>query len=127
MTTYLWIGLGGFLGANARYLVQTWAAKRWDANFPLGTMMANVTGAFLLTLFALLLAERFNIRPEIRIFVATGFLGSYTTFSSLGYETWLLFDTRGWGLAALNLFGNLVLGGLAIILAVFIAKGMAPS
>lgn len=127
MTTYLWIGLGGFLGANARYLVQTWAAKRWGINFPLGTMMANVTGAFLLTLFALLLAERFNVRPEIRIFVATGFLGSYTTFSSLGYETWLLFDSRGWGWAALNLFGNLLLGGFVIMVAVLIAKGLASS
>ena len=122
MTTFLWVGLGGFLGANARYLVQTWAANRWGTHFPYGTMIANITGAFLLALFATLTLERFHVRPEIRLFFATGFLGGYTTFSSFGHETWQLLNGPGWWIAALNLLGNLLLGGIGILLGVMMAR-----
>ena len=122
MATYLWVGLGGFLGANARYLVQIWAADRWGAHFPFGTMIANVTGAFLLALFATITLNKFQISPEIRLFVATGFLGGYTTFSSFGHETWQLLNGPGWWLAVLNLLGNLLLGGIGILLGVVSAR-----
>ncbi|MEM7033445.1 MAG: fluoride efflux transporter CrcB [Chloroflexota bacterium] len=127
MPTFVWIGLGGFLGANARYWVQTWSANRWGTDFPLGTFIANVTGAFLLALFATLMADNLNVRPELRLFVATGFLGGYTTFSSLGFETWILLDTKGLSLAVLNLFGNIVVGALSIFLGIFIAKLITSS
>ena len=122
MTTYLWIGLGGFLGANARYLVQNWATVRWGANFPYGTLLANVSGAFLLTVFATLGLERLNISPEIRLFVATGFLGGYTTFSSWGYESLRLLEVQGWWSAGLNFLGNVILGALAILLGLIVAR-----
>ena len=122
MPTFMWVGIGGFLGANARYFVQLWCANRWGMGFPIGTMVANVTGAFLLALFATLVTEWLNVSQEIRLFVATGFLGGYTTFSSLGLETWLLLDNRGVWLAILNLFGNLILGAGGIVLGVIIAR-----
>lgn len=122
MATYIWIGIGGFLGANARYLVQTWAANRWGAHFPFGTMIANITGAFLLALFATITIDRMQVRPEIRLFFATGFLGGYTTFSSFGHETWQLLTGSGWWMAALNLLGNIMLGGIGILLGVLAAR-----
>ena len=125
MTTYLWIGLGGFLGANARYLVQSWATARWGLNFPYGTLIANVTGAFLLTLFATLITERFTVSQEVRLFVATGFLGGYTTFSSFGYETWQLFDRLGWWGAGVNILSNLLLGTVGIMLGLMVARWIA--
>ena len=122
MTTYLWIGLGGFLGANARYIVQTWANNRWGSEFPYGTMLANVTGSFLLAFFLTLLTVRFNMSNQGRLLIATGFLGGYTTFSSFGYETWQLFETSGLTTASFNLIGNMLLGAVGVILGVALAR-----
>ncbi len=122
MSTYLWIGLGGFLGANARYLVQSWAAGRWGGAFPYGTMIANVTGSLLLAFFMTIATERLSLSPQTRLFLATGFLGGYTTFSSFGYETWQLLETAGRLQFGLNFLGNIVLGATGVLLGVALAR-----
>ena len=122
MSTYLWIGLGGFLGANMRYLLQLWSADRWGSAFPYGTMAANVTGSFLLAFFMTLAIERFTIDPQVRLFIATGFLGGYTTFSSFGYETWRLLETSGWRQMGLNFFGNVMLGAVGVFFGIALAR-----
>lgn len=119
---YLWIGLGGFLGANARFLVQQWAAARWGADFPYGTMIANVTGSFIIALFLTLITERFLVSPEFRLFVAVGFLGGFTTFSSFSFETFTLLRGSGWWSAGLNFLGNTVLGMIGVILGIIVAQ-----
>ena len=119
---YLWIGLGGFLGANARYLVQLWAASRWGADFPYGTMLANISGSFIIAFFLTLATQRLTIPPELRLFVAVGFLGGFTTFSSFSLETFHLFEQSGWWVASLNFFGNTVLGMAGVILGIFLAQ-----
>ncbi|MCB0162836.1 MAG: fluoride efflux transporter CrcB [Anaerolineae bacterium] len=119
---YLWIGLGGFLGANARFLVQQWAAARWGADFPYGTMIANVSGSFIIALFLTLITERFLVSPEFRLFVAVGFLGGFTTFSSFSFETFTLLRGSGWWAASLNFLGNTVLGMIGVILGVVVAQ-----
>ena len=83
---YLIIGLGGFLGANLRYLVGGWAAEKWGASFPFGTLLINVSGSFVLGLFLAAVTGRLSIDPHWRLFFAIGFLGAYTTFSSYTYE-----------------------------------------
>lgn len=121
MLTYLWIGLGGFLGANCRYLVQGWAAQQWGADFPYGTMIANVSGSFIIALFLTLATERVSISPATRLFVAVGFLGGYTTFSAFSLETFRLIEQNDMWLAALNFFGNTVLGFASVLFGVFLA------
>ncbi len=118
---YLWIGVGGFLGVNTRYIVQMWAAYRWGADFPYGTMLANVSGSFLIAFFLTLATERLAIPTEPRLFVAVGFLGGFTTFSSFSMETFLLLRESGWWAAGLNVFGNTVLGLGGVILGIFLA------
>ncbi len=119
---YLWIGLGGFIGANARYMVQQWAATRWGFNFPYGTMLANVSGSFIIAFFLTLATGRLTISPEVRLFVSVGFLGGFTTFSSFSLETFNLFEQSGWLLAALNFLGNTTLGLTGVILGVYLAR-----
>ncbi len=118
---YLWIGLGGFAGANARYLLQQWAAARWGADFPYGTMLANVSGSFIIAFFLTLATGRLIISPEMRLLVAVGFLGGFTTFSSFSLETFKLFEQSGWSAATLNFAGNTVLGLLGALAGVALA------
>lgn len=122
MVQYLWIGLGGFIGVNARYLLQQWAANQWGADFPYGTLLANVGGSFVIAFFLTLATGRLAISPEVRLFVAVGFLGGFTTFSSFSFETFRLIEQSGWGAAGLNFIGNTVLGLLGVLLGVVLAQ-----
>lgn len=113
---YVIIGVGGFLGANARYLVASWAAQRFGATFPYGTFIINVTGSFLLGMFLALLQDRVAVHPHYRLFFAVGFLGAYTTFSTFSYESLRLLQEGNILLALLNLFGSLAVGLLGTVL-----------
>jgi CrcB protein len=119
---YIWIGLGGFMGANARYLVQQWAAARWGAHFPYGTMLANVSGSFIIAFFLTLATGRLPVSPELRLLVAVGFLGGFTTFSSFTIETFRLVEQNGWSAALLNFTGNTALGFGGVLLGIILAR-----
>ena len=70
---FIWIGLGGFLGANARYLVSLFAAGRLGTTFPYGTFIVNILGSFIIGFFLTLSLERISVSPELRLFFAVGF------------------------------------------------------
>ena len=117
----MWVGIavGGALGALARYALTLWVQARlapghWAA-FPLGTLVINVLGSFLLAL-AITLSARGLLSAELRLAFGTGFVGAFTTFSTFEWETHgLLSGGRAlWG--GLYLFGNLALGYLAVLL-----------
>lgn len=102
---YLVIGLGGFLGANARYLVAGWATRRFGAAFPYGTFLINLSGSFLLGLLLAFLRERIFLHPDHFLFFAVGFLGAYTTFSTFTYESLRLLQDGSVLLVSINIFG----------------------
>jgi CrcB protein len=124
MLQYLWIGLGGFIGANTRYLLQQWTANLWGADFPYGTLFINVSGSFIIGLFLTLATGRLALPSEVRLFMAVGFLGGYTTFSSFSYETLRLLEQGQWWSATLYFFGNIGLGMLGVFLGVVLARLM---
>lgn len=119
---FIWIGIGGFLGANARYLVSIWAAGRWGTAFPYGTTLVNILGSFIIALFLTLSLEKFAISPEWRWLFAVGFLGSFTTFSTFSYETMGLVAQSRWTAAGLNLIGEVLLGLVAVALGIVLAR-----
>ena len=121
MMNFLWIGVGGFLGANSRYLVVLWAARVWGADFPHGTLLVNVVGSFILALFLTLTTGKLTVSPEVRLLVAVGFLGSFTTFSSFSYEWYQLVAQGRWLAAGLDFFGNTVLGLIGVIAGMAVA------
>jgi CrcB protein len=107
----LLVGCGGFVGAVLRYgvggLVHRSAAL---AGFPFGTLVVNVTGCLLIGAAAATVETRQLLRPEARLFLMVGVLGGYTTFSTFGYETFVLLREGGYGQAAANAVGQVLLG-----------------
>ena len=121
---YLIIGVGGFIGAIARYAVAIWIGQRWGRNFPLGTFVINVTGSFLIGLLMTLMAERIIENPQWRLLLVVGFLGAYTTFSTFEYETGALLRDGEWMFAGLNVMGSVLVGFIALKLGEVIAKSI---
>jgi CrcB protein len=122
MEKFLLISTGAVLGANARYWLGTWVSEKWGSTFPIGTLIINITGSFLLGLFMTLATERFLIDPRWRFLVAVGFLGAYTTFSTFTYESFNLIFKGQWLPGLLNLLGSSLLGLLAVGLGVYLGK-----
>jgi CrcB protein len=115
MATVAAVSAGGMLGANARYLVGRWAVALWATTFPWGTLVINISGSFVLGFYLTLVTERFTGRATTRLFVATGFLGAYTTFSTFGYDTAHLIQTSHYWQAGLNVVASLVVGMLGVV------------
>lgn len=122
MTRFLVVGLGGALGAMARYGVSLAVATFWRRDFPLATMVANVTGCFILGLLGTLAAERIPIDPLLRLLIMTGFVGAYTTFSTFEYETQRLVEVGAMWPALLNVVLSIVAGFAAVQLGVMLAR-----
>jgi CrcB protein len=111
---YLAIGGAGFLGAIARYFVATLSGRFFGTRFPIGTMIINISGSFILGWFMTRVQERVVVSDAVRLAVAVGFVGAYTTFSTLMYESSALFEDGSGNKAVFNLLGSLALGLLAV-------------
>lgn len=122
---YFVVGAGAFLGANLRYIMAGWIAGRIGGSFPLGTLVINVTGSFVIGLFLAGLGERAASATHLRLFFATGLLGGYTTFSAYSYETLALIQQNNWTGAALYAGGSVALGLAAVVAGVWMARLMA--
>ena len=124
MSKFLFIGFGAFVGANARYLMQNWAATRWGTAFPLGTLLVNVVGSFILAFFMTVATQRVAISSNWRLFVGVGLLGGYTTFSSFAFETLALMGSDQWLSAAFYFGGNVMVGLLAAFAGMMLARAI---
>lgn len=122
MEKFFIISIGAVLGANARYWLGGWAAQKFGASFPYGTLIINLTGSFALGLFITLITQRFLVDPNWRLLIAIGFLGSYTTFSTYTYESVNLILTGQVWLGAINLFASSVLGAVAAISGILLGR-----
>ena len=124
MMNVLVIGVGGFVGAVARYGIAVWIGRRWGKSFPLGTFVVNVSGSFLIGLLMTLMAERFTENPQWRLLLVVGFLGAYTTFSTFEYETGALLKDSEWLFAGLNVVLSVIVGFVALKLGEMMAKSL---
>jgi len=120
--TLLLVGAGGFTGAITRYLVDGWVSTASGASFPWGTLVVNVTGSFMLGLLFAASVERGVLPAAIRAPVLIGFIGAYTTFSTLTLETWRLVEEGSYVAAVGNLGGSMLLGIVAVVAGLAIGR-----
>ncbi len=119
---YLWVGIGGFLGANARYGMTRLVADRLGTNWPWGTFLINLIGAFLIGIVLTSLTERTVADPVWRQVIVIGFLGGYTTFSSYTFEAIALAQGGEWRAATLYVLGSNILGLIACAAGITLAR-----
>lgn len=118
------IGLGGFAGAVARYAIDGWVTGLARGGFPWGTLAVNVSGSLLIGFLFALGTERALIPADLRGPLMIGFIGAYTTFSTLALESWRLVEDGAWLMGALNLGGSIALGLGAVIAGVLIGRAI---
>ena len=116
MLNYLWVGLGGALGSIARYWFSGLIARFFGETFPLGTLLVNITGSFVIGFFAMATSPdgRWLVAPGVRTFFMIGICGGYTTFSSFSLQTLNLAQDKEWLFASLNIAGSVLLCLLAV-------------
>lgn len=122
MKELLLVGVGGFVGANARYLVNGFVAKYLSASLPWGTLVVNVTGSFLVGGFLAWTTERVLADSSYRFLVVVGFCGAYTTFSSYAFETARLIEQGHLWAATGNFVMNNLLAVLGAVAGVAVAR-----
>ena len=108
MTRVALVALGGAIGSVARYGVGAVAAQVLGSAFPWGTLFVNLSGSFLIALVMHVALAGTAISLDLRVFLTTGIMGGFTTYSSFNYETLALLNQRAYGLAGLNLAGTVV-------------------
>ncbi|MGE3840142.1 MAG: CrcB family protein [Vicinamibacterales bacterium] len=120
MSRLCWICLAGAAGTGTRYLVALWAAQRFGSSFPVGTLIVNLAGCFVMA-FLMQTAISLAWSPTLRSALTIGYLGGLTTYSSFNYETTRMFQEGASGLALVNagatILGGLVAGWLGLVLA----------
>ncbi|HXG59649.1 MAG TPA: fluoride efflux transporter CrcB [Thermoanaerobaculia bacterium] len=122
MSRFLAVAVGGALGAMSRYAVVLFVATFWKRDFPLATLLINVSGSFVLGFFATVAAEKSSLDPLWRLLIATGFIGAYTTFSTFEYETQRLTESGALWWGALNVLTSVAAGYAAVQFGIFLAR-----
>ena len=122
MTNVLWVAMGGAIGAAGRYVVATHALRLMGPGFPWGTLAVNIVGSLVMGLLAGAFAYRFHVSPEIRMFLMTGILGGFTTFSAFSLDVSVLVERKDFMLAAGYIIGSVSLAVIALFIGLKIAR-----
>lgn len=119
------VAAGGAAGAVARYLVDGWIADRVAGAFPWGTLAVNLSGAFLVGFGFALIVEASVLPAWTRGPLLIGFLGAYTTFSTLMLESWRLWEDGAVALALLNIGGSSIAGLIAVLAGLTLGRAIS--
>ena len=122
LAPYFVIGLAGSLGAILRYVVANVSGRVFGTGFPVGTFIINITGSLFLGWFMTIIRDRMIVSDTVRLAVAVGFVGAYTTFSTFVYESNTLLEDGAGIKAMVNLLGSLAVGLIAVRLGIALAR-----
>ena len=121
MNMVLLAAAGGALGSSARYLVNVGAGRLFGMGFPWGTMTVNIVGCFIMGVLVGWGALR-GMTNEARVFLATGILGGFTTFSAFSADFAALVERKNFGLSALYVTGSVVLSLMAVFAGLYLVR-----
>jgi CrcB protein len=122
---YLLVFIGGGLGASLRHAVNVGCARACGLNFPYGTFVINITGSLVMGLIAGYLAFKGEASQPWRLFVMTGILGGYTTFSAFSLDAVLLYERGELGVAAFYVVGSVVLSIMGLLAGLALVRHFA--
>ncbi|MGN8019385.1 fluoride efflux transporter CrcB [Phyllobacterium sp. 22229] len=125
MNAILLVASGGAIGSVARYLVGVLMTRIFGVAFPWGTLTVNVAGGLLMGLFIELLARRFNGSTELRLFVAVGIMGGFTTFSSFSLDVALLWNRGEAFFTLIYVLASVILSIGALFFGLWLARAVA--
>lgn len=134
MRSYLYVAIGSAGGGLARFILGGWLQRRLDAwvprageiAFPIGTLLVNVTGSFLLGVLVVALGRRGEDAGALRLLLAVGFCGGYTTFSTFSHDTVALLEGGAGTLAAVNVAASVALALLATFAGISLGRVLLP-
>ena len=118
------VAIGGAIGSSLRHLVNMAAMRLVGANFPWGTLAINVAGSFAMGIFIEMLGRRFNASNELRLFVATGILGGFTTFSAFSLDFAVLWERGAAGQAIAYALASVVISLLALFAGLWFVRSL---
>jgi CrcB protein len=124
MTHILLVAAGGALGSVLRYLVGLWTLRSFGPSFPWGTLTVNVTGSFLIGVLAEVIARKFGASAEMRVFLITGILGGYTTFSAFSLDAITLLERGEPVTALIYVASSVLLSALAVFAGLVLMRAM---
>lgn len=133
MLSYLYVAIGSAAGGVARFVLGTWLQRQLDdwsprattapfLPFPIGTLIVNVTGSFLLGVILVVAARQGPQANAMRLLLAVGLCGGYTTFSTFSADTVGLMENGGGALACMNIVASIGLGVLAVFAGACLAR-----
>lgn len=125
MRKYIFIGVGGFIGAILRYIIKGIQIYNYHENVPINTLMINVAGAFLLGFILTVAFEVWEFNSDYRLGIATGFLGAFTTFSTMCKETIALIYNGDYFSAISYITVSTMLGLAAAFFGIILAREVA--
>lgn len=107
-SAFLWVALGGALGACSRFWVSSWVNQHTTSSFPWGTLAVNGLGSFLFGVLFVVIMSSTAVREPMRLLILVGFLGAFTTFSTFSFEVMRLLEEGLMRLALLNVASSLL-------------------
>jgi len=118
----VFIAIAGALGTLSRYGLSEMTHNWLGRNFPWGTLVINIAGCFVIGFLMTFFAGTSFFSKEVQLAVTVGFLGAFTTFSTFGYDSFKFFHNGSWEMGMLNIIANVVIGLLAVMGGMGIAR-----
>ena len=127
MKTLLFVAMGGAVGASLRLLSVQFLTRILGLGFPYGTLFVNIAGSFAMGVLVELLAQRLQLSPETKVFLTTGLLGGFTTFSTFSLDAALMIEKKQFALSALYMGSSVILSISALFAGLWLVRSLLVS